>query len=507
VGYCYNWKTSMSVATFTLRPLFALWALLLSSPSWAIASDDQQPPPVPVLNSNKLDGCYLKNISERVLCGTLTVPENYDFPEGLSITLNFAVLPAVSENKKPDPLLILAGGPGQAATELAAAIDRIFKDVRRQRDILLIDQRGTGQSFPLGCALNQVEEIAKTDEQINLEALARECLAQFDERDLTQYHSVNAIRDFEQVREYLGYPQVNLYGGSYGSRAGLVYMREYPQSVRAAVLDALAPVQVVVGPSGTFGAQSFHQMLQRCEQSNACNSTFPNLYDTYQDALLRLEQTPELLRIADPLTNEITEVMISAGRFTSVLRVGLYHPTTRQMLPYVIQQTALGNYTPLMGLLGSTMGQSEMYMGLTLSVLCSEDLRRANPELLAGDADNDFIGGRTGDAFVEMCRAWPQAERPAQWFEPVQSDIPTLLLSGQLDPVTPPVWGDMAAATLSNSRHLIAPQGSHTIIGHTCANRIAANFIDSLNLAALDDSCLQQQKPAPFILNSNGKGL
>lgn len=480
-------------------------ALLVSSPSSALSTDTEQSTGQNL--AAKLDGCYLKNISERVLCGTLTVPENYELPDGLTIDLNFAVLPAVSENKKPDPVLILAGGPGQAATELAAMIDRIFKDVRRQRDILLIDQRGTGQSFPLGCQLNHVEEMVKTDEQADLQGVAVECLAQFEGRDLTQYHSVNAIRDFEQVRQYLGYPQVNLYGGSYGSRAGLVYMREYPQSVRAAVLDALAPVQVVVGPFGTFGAQSFHQLLDRCQNSSACNSTFPNLYQTYQDALLGLEQQPQLLTVNDPLSNEKTEVMITAGRFTSVLRVGLYHPTTRQMLPYVIQQTALGNYTPLMGLLGTTLGQSEMYMGLTLSVLCSEDLRRATPELLAADADNDFIGGRTGDAFVEMCRAWPQAERPAEWFEPVHSDIPTLLLSGALDPVTPPVWGDMAAETLTNSRHMVAPHGSHTIIGHTCANRIAATFIDSIDLAALDDSCLNQQKPAPFILNSNGKGL
>ena len=504
----------MSVRNLLRRRYFALpsallgaatlTTLLLSAPGYTAPLDDPEPA---AMLQTKLDGCYLKNISERVWCGRLTVPENYDDPEGLTIDLNFAVLPAVSENKKPDPLLILAGGPGQAATELAAMIDRIFKDVRRQRDILLIDQRGTGKSFPLSCQLNHVEEIAKTDEQTNLEALSRECLAQFEGRDLTQYHSVNAIRDFERVREHLGYPQVNLYGGSYGSRAGLVYMREFPQSVRAAVLDALAPVQVVVGPFGTFGAQSFHKMLARCEQSSVCNSTFPNLYQTYQDALLRLEQQPELLTVADPLSNEMTEVMITAGRFTSVLRVGLYHPTTRQMLPYVIQQTALGNYTPMMGLLGSTMGQSEMYMGLTLSVLCSEDLRRASPALLAADADNDFIGGRTGDAFVEMCRAWPQTERPAEWFEPVQSDIPTLLLSGELDPVTPPAWGEMAAATLSNSRHLVAPHGSHTIAGHTCANRLAARFIDSLDLASLDDSCLQQQKPQPFILNSNGKGL
>ena len=202
--------------------------LLLSSPSFGLVNSAAQDsePSAPQQLTAKLNGCYLKNISERVLCGSLSVPENYDLPNGPSIELNFAVLPAVSESKKPDPLLILAGGPGQAATELAAAIERIFKDVRRQRDILLIDQRGTGKSAPLSCQLSHVEEMVKTDEQTDLEAVARDCLAQFEGRDLTQYHSVNAIRDFEQVRQHLGYPQVNLYGGSYGSRAGLVYLRE-----------------------------------------------------------------------------------------------------------------------------------------------------------------------------------------------------------------------------------------------------------------------------------------
>ena len=153
------------------------------------------------------------------------------------------------------------------------------------------------------------------------------------------------------------------------------------------------------------------------------------------------------------------------------------------------------------------MSQSEMYMGLTLSVLCSEDLPRATPELLAADADNAFIGSRTADAFIDMCSVWPQAPRPASWFEPVSSDIPALLLSGRLDPVTPPTWGALAAQTLTNSRHLIAPQGAHTIVSHTCANKLVAEFIDHLQVNDLDDSCLLNQKPAPFVLNANAKGL
>lgn len=455
----------------------------------------------------ELEQCYLNNISEQVRCGTLNVPENYSQPDGRRLALHFAVLPAVSENKKPDPLVILAGGPGQAATELAAMVNRIFQSVRQQRDIVLIDQRGTGQSAPLACEMSHVEELVKADDDIDLAQVASDCLANYEERDLTQYHTVNAIRDFEAVREALGYEQVNLYGGSYGSRAGLVYLREAPESVRSAVLDALAPVQVVVGPFGRHGAASFDKLISNCAAAEACNTTFPNLADTYTELMTKLETAPVPLTVRDPLTNEPVEILITAGRFSSVMRVGLYHPTTRQMLPYVIQQTAQGDYTPLTGLLGSTMAQSELYMGLTLSVLCSEDLPRASDELLAADGDNNFIGSRTADAFMDMCSVWPQAERPSSWFEQVQSDVPTLLLSGELDPVTPPAWGELAAEGLSQSRHLVAPHGAHTIVGHTCANKLAAQFIKDLDLAALDDSCLMQQQPKPFILNSNGKGL
>lgn len=457
--------------------------------------------------TSKLTGCYLKGISEQVQCGSLSVPQDYAAPDAKQLTINYAVLPAVSESKRPDPLLILAGGPGQAAVELAPMINRIFADVRKRRDILLIDQRGTGQSEPLSCSLSHEQELVKTDDDVKLDEMARECLAQFEQYDLTQFHSLHAIKDFEQVRQHLGYQQVNLYGGSYGSRAGLIYLREFPQSVRTAVLDAVAPPQVIVGPFGRHGADAFNKLLEQCRASSACADTFPNLGDTYVQVLKQLEQQPQLISIKDPLTNEPLEIMVTAGRFSSVMRVGLYHPTTRQMLPYVIDQTAKANYTPLVGLLGTTTAQAEIYMGLMLSVLCSEDLARATPELLAADGDNDFIGSRTGDAFVQMCSVWPQAERPSEWFAPVASDIPTLLLSGRLDPVTPPTWGALAAQTLTNSRHVIAEHGSHTIVSHTCANQLVAKFLETADPAGLDTSCIETKKAVPFILNSNGKGL
>ncbi|RUO66013.1 alpha/beta hydrolase [Pseudidiomarina planktonica] len=484
-----------------VRVIFALLGLLAYS-NHALAQV-----PVEAKNATNND-CYIDGISERIRCGNIQVPENYEQPNGRQISIHYAVLPAVQEGSREDPLLILAGGPGQAATELAPMMNRMFTQVRQQRDILLIDQRGTGQSNPLSCDIERADELVRADNEQALDEMAAECLAQYPDSDLTQYHTVNAVRDFETVRQQLGYPSVNLYGGSYGTRAGLVYLREAPDAVRSAVLDAVAPTQVVIGPFGLHGAQSFAQLLEHCEQDTSCRQEFPNLDESYRNLMQKLDSDPAALVVNDPLTNEPLDLLVTSGRLSSVLRVALYHPSTRRLVPYTIRETAAQNYEPLVGLMGTMMSQSPLYLGLTLSVLCSEDLPRATPALLADDANNTFIGGRTAEAFIDMCKPWPSFTPDPSWSEPVQSDKPVLLLSGQLDPVTPVAWGELAASTLTNSRHLVAPFGAHTIASHTCANRLIANFIESLDAEQLDASCLQQQQRAtPFVRSSNGAGM
>ncbi|ASG66483.1 alpha/beta hydrolase [Idiomarina piscisalsi] len=451
--------------------------------------------------------CYLPGIQERLECGIVQVPENYEKPQGRQIGIHYAVLPAIQEGAKPDPMLILAGGPGQAATELAPMISRMFDTVRQKRDILLIDQRGTGKSHPLECDISRPDELIRSDDEQELAQLTSDCLKQYPDTDTTQYHTVNAVKDFEKVREHLGVQQVNLYGGSYGTRVGLTYLREAPESVRTATLDAVAPPQVVIGPFGQHGAQAFDAMLRNCEEQVACHEKFPTLEQDYHDVMNALEGQDVLLDAHDPLSFEPITINLTPGRFSSIVRMALYHPNTRQLLPYAIHSAAQSNYKAVLGLMGGTMSQSSIYLGLMLSVVCSEDLPRATDQLLAKDGDNDFIGGRTGDAFIDMCSGWKSAPVPSYWSEPVVSDKPVLLLSGELDPVTPPAWGDLAAKTLPNSKHLTAPNASHTIASHTCANRLIAEFIEKADVTAIDGSCLQKQRLKPFVLNQNGAGL
>lgn len=451
--------------------------------------------------------CYLPGIQERLECGIVQVPENYEKPQGKQIGLHYAVLPAIQEGAKPDPMLILAGGPGQAATELAPMISRMFDKVRQKRDILLIDQRGTGKSHPLECDISRPDELIRSDDDQDLAELTEDCLLKYPDTDTTQYHTVNAVKDFENVREHLGVQQLNLYGGSYGTRVGLTYLREAPESVRTATLDAVAPPQVVIGPFGQHGAQAFDAMLKNCEEQAACQEQFPNLEQDYFDVMSALEKQDVLLDTHDPLSFEPITINLTPGRFSSIVRMALYHPNTRQLLPYAIHSASEKNYKAVLGLMGGTMSQSSIYLGLMLSVVCSEDLPRATEQLLAEDGDNQFIGARTGDAFIDMCKGWKSAPVPSYWAEPVVSDKPVLLLSGELDPVTPPSWGELAADTLPNSRHLVAPNASHTIASHTCANSLIAEFIETADVSALDGSCLQQQRLKPFVLNQNGAGL
>ncbi|WP_404398380.1 alpha/beta hydrolase [Idiomarina loihiensis] len=457
--------------------------------------------------SNEASSCYLPSVQEKLHCGTVSVPENYEQPDGKHIGIYYAILPAIQEGAQADPMLILAGGPGQAATELTPMIARMFESVRQRRDILLIDQRGTGKSHPLECDIERPDELIRADDEQDLRALSRECQEQYPDTDTTQYHTVNAVKDFERVREHLGIEQLNLYGGSYGTRVGLTYLREAPASVRTATLDAVAPPQVIIGPFGQHGANAFDEMLKDCSEQSPCHEKFPNLEQEYYEVMNELETGDILLETRDPLSFEPLEIKLTPGRFSSIIRVALYHPNTRQLLPYAIHSAAEGSHHAILGLMGGTMSQNSIYLGLMLSVVCGEDLPRATPELFAEDGNNQFIGSRTGDAFVDMCAGWQSSSVPAYWSDPVVSDKPVLLLSGELDPVTPPEWGEIAHRTLPNSKHLVAPNAGHTIASHTCANQLIADFIEQGSVENIDGGCLKEQRLKPFVLNQNAAGL
>lgn len=466
---------------------------------------------IPTLMAASLEmtPCHVKGLSEQVECGFLSVPENYADTAGKTIAIHVVRLPAVATAAETDPLLFLAGGPGQAATELVGSIARMFKDVRQTRDLLFIDQRGTGESNPLGCEVTDMntvwDALLLDDDELDISKDIAECAASHAV-NYQHYSTLNAVRDFDAVRAALGYTQVNIYGGSYGTRSGLAYMREFPDSIRAAVLDGVAPPQVKLGLFSHSANAAFQRMLTDCAEQEACHSTFPNLAEQYRNVISRLKAASELITVPDPRSHRPTDVRITVNRFNQMIFPALYSPRTRQLLPFVINEAAAGNYLPLVGLSGPVDGESPIYIGLHLSVICQEDVHRIGADDFAPEAEAEYMGSTMMENFIAMCVAWPVVPSEEPVWEPVHSDIPTLLLSGEQDPVTPPAWADLAAETLTNATHAVAEAGGHTIAGHTCANEIAAQFINTPG-AEVDTSCLAETKVLPFLLNVNARGM
>jgi pimeloyl-ACP methyl ester carboxylesterase len=438
-----------------------------------------------------------------VQCGTLPVPENYQQAEDTKIAINFTVLPAIDNSQNKTPLIFLAGGPGQAAVELADRIYKGFREIRKTRDLILIDQRGTGKSHPLQCPDTVDYDVYKVLPEDYSEQDVKDCLAQLS-GDLSQYNSENAIRDFEQVREALGHEKVNIYGGSYGTRAALVYMRLFPGSLESVILDSVGPIEVPIGLFGQSGARSFALLLANCRKEATCQKAYPNLAEEFKQVVARLEAEKVTLTIPHPRLGESTTFAISSDKFVSTLRMQLYSVSSRSLVPLIIHQAYLGNYLPLAGMVATTDGNASMYIGLTFNIVCNEDMPRISQETLMADADNDFGGDNSHKGFTMTCPTWPKYTPSADFYQPVTANVPTLILSGDLDPVTPPSNGELSNKTLPNSHHIVVKNNSHIVAKNICAVNVVNEFLTSLKPKELDESCLAELPEESFMTSLNG---
>ena len=429
-----------------------------------------------------LEPCHLPHFPERVECGTLQVPEDRAKPAGRSITIHFARLKASAKPAAPDPLLVLAGGPGQAAMDYGPLLASAFREARKRRDILLVDQRGTGRSTPLRCPMPE-EAIAQGDTAA-VQTSLRACLVGL-EADPRHFHTEAALADFEDLRRALGYRQFSLWGGSYGTRTALLYARRYPGSVRGMVLDSVAPPNARILLSSRHAQAALERLLADCAADGGCARAFPNLAREL-DAVLAL---PAL----GPH---------QAGAVPQLLRGAMYSAQHASVLPFAIHAAANGRPQPLLALYDALAGWSldGMTFGQTLSVLCAEEA----PFLDAAAMRRDAAGSRFGEAYArgwrDWCAAWPAARPDAALTRAVVSDVPTLLLAGGLDPVTPPENAHLAARTLRHSRVLVAAGAGHTFSGAGCAPRLIAAFLEHADPAAVDGACLAAIRRPPFVL-------
>ncbi len=437
-------------------------------------------------------------------CTHVTVYEDRDLQKGRTLDLNVVVVPARDRTPHPDPLVLLAGGPGQAATDLGAMLLATLEMVHRTRDIVLVDQRGTGASHPLDCEPARASTVTDRLRVDFNPADLTACLARYD-ADPRLYTTPLAMDDLEQVRAALGYETINLWGGSYGSRAALVYMRRHPQRVRSVVLDGVAPPDMALLNSAARDAsRALSLVFDDCEADETCATAFPDIRDRATRLVDRLSHQPAEVRIAHPRTGVVERVTIRRETFTSVLRSALYRPELSALIPLLVHRAEEADFSPIAAIADAfaDMGHG-LSVGMHLSVLCSEDLGRASPD---GRVLTDafFRPATFLEPLQAACAQWPHRPMAVTYYDPIVSSAPTLLFSGELDPVTPPRWAERAADHLSRAKVITLPGVGHGTVTRTCVSRIIADFLDDPEPDQVDASCAFGIERPPFFVGSTG---
>jgi pimeloyl-ACP methyl ester carboxylesterase len=449
-------------------------------------------------------------------CAPFQVPENYDAPATDSgarrIDLNVALIKAEAEAADNDFVVFLAGGPGQAAIENWPAIAGALTPLRKHRHILLLDQRGTGGSNALTCEPagtakdaaddSAVEPVASLDE---VRRQTRECLDQVRQRaDPAQYTTTVAARDLETLRQALGAPQFDLVGVSYGTRMAQQYLMRYPDGVRSVVLDSVAPNELVLGEEFADNLESaLKAQFSLCTQSPACAKAFPDPYASLIKLRDALRDKPVAYDFRDPITFASTHRRLDDYALAGLVRLFAYSPETAALLPLSIAEGLKGNYTPLAGQSQLLIGDlSELRdNGMQTSVICSEDADLLTPR---PQDKNTVLGTKLIDVIQAQCEVWPHGTRPADFHNALKSDKPILVLEGELDPVTPPIYGEQVMKGLTRARLLIAKGQGHNVIGRGCIPKIVEEFVNYLAPGELDLSCADALGPMPAFIDFNG---
>jgi pimeloyl-ACP methyl ester carboxylesterase len=444
--------------------------------------------------------CHLRGVDAETRCATVPVPLRADDPASPTLGLRVVVVPAVRPDPSPDPIYFLAGGPGQAATEVIALALPGLARSQRQRDLIFVDIRGTGASAPLDCAPPaDADSLAALFDDTPSDADLAACLDALPHPPAA--FTTDAIADdLLRVADALGHGDINLVGVSYGTRLALTVMRRHPGRVRAAVLDGVAPPPLPLFSSFATDAQSaLDAWFADCAADAACAAAVPDPAAALAGALARAESPAPL---AHPRTGALSTVTVGRAGLAGAVRNALYLPGLAAHLPVALQQAADGDLTPLVAM-SAAMGEGaaeSMSTGLLLSVVCAEDLPRVDIEAHRAAVAGTFLGDGLLTSMVSICARWPAGPPAPGHADPVVSDIPTLLFSGARDPVTPPRHAADAAATLSRSRSLTVPGAAHGTLGLGCAPTLVESFFDTADPSALDPSCLSTLRPpAPSV--------
>lgn len=462
----------------------------------------------PEVGELRLAACDSARIQGPARCGTFTVWENRDARSGRTIDLNVVVLEATAD-EPGSPVVFLAGGPGQGATSMAPSLSG--SPIRENRDVLLVDQRGTGESNGLYCGPSRTAPLQAFVPTIDPER-AHACRDRLEERaDLRRYLTPYAMDDLDDLRAALGYERLNLYGASYGTRAALVYLRRHGQHVRTAVLwGSTAMSRPMPGGFAPAAEAALDAVIEDCADEPACSEAFPELREDYRRAVEAIEDDgPLTVTVADPRDGDSVDVSFRARDFAESLRAMLYGAGSARRIPLFLHLAATdGTYRPFAAFqlrrnLRLAQGVAD---GMYFAVTCTEDVARSDTAEVYAAGRGTFLSDHRARAHVESCRGWPRGRLPDGYGEEVASDVPVLIVTGEHDPATPPAAARTAARRLTNARVVIVPFAGHAVVGPvgaaSCVNeQIVGPFLDAADVDAPDTACLDELRRPPFVLS------
>lgn len=467
----------------------------------------------PAKASIKLQPCEVPEVKAKAKCGSLEVFENRASRTGRKIQINVLVVPATGPNSLPDPLFYFAGGPGSSAVEDAQGLANQLAKINEKRDLVFVDQRGTGGSNPLNCNLfDPKHPQSYFGYFFPLEAVkqCREELA--TKADLTLYTTSIAMDDIDDVREALGYERINTLGISYGTRAALVYLKQHEKQVRSTILHGACPTNDLLPRDYPVrNERALQGVIAECVADEACNKTFPKLREDTQAALARLIRGP--VNVELPSTDStgasnydvVVKMQLTRDLAAEAIRYMLYNPMAAARIPFVLNQAAKGNFGPIAQ---AALNYRQQIVatgsnGMYLSVTCAEDL----PWIKEGEGErlsqNTFLGDYRLRQQREACALWARGDVPADYAQPVQSKVPVLLLTGEWDPVTPPSNGETVAKYLPNSLHVVIPHGGHGFFGLdglNCIENLVDDFVSRGTTKNLNTVCISSIKRKGFVL-------
>jgi pimeloyl-ACP methyl ester carboxylesterase len=439
-------------------------------------------------------------------CSTLTVPLDPAAPGGPTIDLAVARIPAQAAVPLPDPLVLIQGGPGGSSIDLYMQLRNAFAGVQQRRDIVVMDQRGTGRSAAgFSCETPKDIDIETAAAEL-LAGLVRDCLDAV-EQDPRYYTTSLAVRDLDALRAALGVETWNIYGVSYGTRVAQHYLRRYPERTRSVILDGSVPPDTVLGPEIADAAQAaLDAIFARCAEDRDCAARFPNLPAKFQELRERFATGDVRVSRINPRTGALADVPIVEGALIGLTRLMSYSSTTAALLPLMIEEASAGRYDTLLSQAELVFGDIDQAVGFPMhnSVICSEDYPRLG-DRTGAFGTGTYIGGALMDALATICAAWPTGPVDADFGEPVVSDRPVLLLSGSADPATPAHYAEqIVAAGLHRARHVVVQDQGHGVAAIGCVPRLMERFIDAASVDGLAVDCIDRVLPMPFFLSPAG---